>query len=429
MATTSPVPPTPHRPAGPRPVPPGGPSAGSLAGPLAGPAGRVFDRPLTSYYLVLGVTLLLTVLGLLMVLSASSVNSFSKYGSSYTVFLRQATWVALGLPLLWVGSRLPPRTYRALAYPMLGVAAALLVLTLVPGVGIAVNGNQNWIALAGFRIQPSEPAKLALVLWGADLLVRKRRLLAAWKHLLVPLLPVAGGVTALVLFEGDLGTAVILLVVTGALLFVAGAPLRLFALLGLGGAGLVGYLVLTASYRLERFRSWGNPFADLQGSGWQAAHGIYALSSGGWWGLGLGASREKWGLLPEAHTDFIFAIIGEELGLVGTLVVLGLFGLLGYAGLRIAVRSTDPFVRLAAAAATAWLLVQALVNMGAVLGVLPIAGIPLPLVSYGGSAMLPTMLALGMLLSFARDEPGARAALAARRRRRGTRPGSRRRER
>lgn len=376
---------------------------------------RLLDRPLASYYLVLGSTALLIVLGLVMVLSASSVRAFQDSGSSFYFFQRQALWVAIGLPLLLGAGRLRPRTYRVLAYPLLLGALALLVLVLVPGIGRNVNGNQNWIDVGGpFRLQPSETAKLALIVWGADLLARKRKLLVQWKHLLVPFVPVAGLVVSLVLLGGDLGTSLILMSVVGALLFVAGAPLRLFALMLAAGGGLVGYLTMNHSERLERLSSWLDPFADYQHGGWQAAHSIFALASGGWWGVGLGASREKWGTLPEAHTDFIFAIVGEELGLVGSLVLLGLFATLGYAGIRIAGRSGDPFVRVAAAGVTAWITVQALVNIGAVIGALPITGVPLPLVSYGGSAMLPTMLAIGMLLSFARDEPGARAALRAR---------------
>jgi len=382
-----------------------------------GERARLLDRPLTSYYLLLGSTVLLTVLGLVMVLSASSVTAYTSSGSSFTYFDKQAMWVAMGLPLLWVGSRMSPRAYRRLAYPALLGSLALLLLVQVPGLGVEVNGNRNWLAVAaGIRVQPSELAKLALVLWGADLLARKQKLLGQWKHLLVPLVPVAGLVTALVLFGGDLGTAVILMALTGALMFFAGAPLRLFVVVALAAAGLAARLVAGQSYRMARLQSWLNPTAHgtYMNGGWQAAHGFYALAAGGLFGRGLGASAEKWGSLPEAHTDFIFAIIGEELGLVGTLAVLLLFGTLGYAGIRIASRVRDPFVRLAAAGATAWLVVQALVNIGAVLGLLPITGIPLPLVSYGGSAMLPTLLALGMLLSFAKCEPGARTALAAR---------------
>ncbi|MGH3345143.1 MAG: putative lipid II flippase FtsW, partial [Carbonactinosporaceae bacterium] len=376
---------------------------------------RLFQRPLTSYYLLLGTTSLLVLLGLVMVLSASSVTSFESFGSSFYFFWRQLAWVACGVPLMVVAARLPVRAYRMLAYPLLLGSLLLLVLVLVPGIGVTVNGNRNWIAFGGpFRIQPSELAKLALVLWGADLFARKYKLLDQWKHMLVPLVPTGFIVIGLVIFGRDVGTSVILFAILLSLLWIAGAPLRLFgAMVGLIAVGSV-YLIRAEQYRLERVSSFWDPFSDYYGSGWQAAQSIFALSTGGWFGVGLGASREKWGQLPEAHTDFIFAIIGEELGLAGTLTVLTLFAAVGYAGLRIAVRSRDPFVRLTAGGATAWLLVQAMVNVGAVLGVLPVTGIPLPLVSYGGSALLPTMFALGMLLSFAKREPGAQAALAAR---------------
>jgi cell division protein FtsW len=241
------------------------------------------------------------------------------------------------------------------------------------------------------------------VLWSADLLARKEPLLHQWKHLLVPLVPVGGTVVGLVLLGGDLGTAVILVGILGALLYVAGAPARLFLMAAVPAALSVAYMVNSHSYRMARITDWLHPEqADPLGTGLQALHGKFALASGGWWGVGLGGSKEKWGALPEAHTDFIFAIIGEELGLVGTLAVLALIGAVGYAGLRIALDATDPFVRYAAAGVTAWLLVQAMVNVGAVLGILPIMGVPLPLVSYGGSALVPTMLGIGMLLSFAR---------------------------
>jgi len=360
----------------------------------------LFTRPLTPYYLVLGATVLLTALGLVMVMSASSVIAYVEDGSSFAIAQKQAMWLVLGLPLLFLASRAPVRTMRVLALPALAVVVVLLVLVLVPGIGISVNGNQNWIAIGStIRIQPSEAAKLVLVVWGADLLTRKQRLLVQWKHLLVPFLPVSGLVIALVLLGGDLGTA------------------RLFVLL----AGLVGlvvaYMTLDRQARMSRLQDWLHPFNDYQGGGWQAVHGIWALGSGGWWGVGLGASREKWpGALPEAHTDFILAVIGEELGLVGSVTVLLLFATLILGAIRIALLTRDPFVRLAAGGIVVWLSFQTVVNVGAVVGLLPITGVPLPLVSYGGSALLPTLVALGMLLSFARDLPGARSALRARRR-------------
>ena len=381
--------------------------------------GRALDRPLTSYHLVLGVSALLLTLGLVMVLSASSVLSLRQTdgASSYSIFLRQVMWVSVGLPMMFVATRLSARNWRRLAYPALLGTLVLLLLVQVPGLGVEVKGNRNWIEFGGpFRLQPSEFAKLALVLWGADLLTRKRALLRQWRHLIVPLIPVGGILATLVMLGRDLGTTMVLLAILLVLMWVVGTPFRLFLFAGSLVTAVLVYFIAQDAERLSRVTGFMDPFAQLQGSGFQGGHSLLALSTGGWWGVGLGASRQKWGTLPEAHTDFIFAVIGEELGLVGTLAVIALFGLLAYAGLRIASRTTDQFTRLAASAATGWLTVQALVNIGAVIGVLPITGIPLPLVSYGGSALLPTMLAIGMLLSFARNEPGAPEALAARRR-------------
>ena len=379
---------------------------------------RLLDGPLTSYYLLLGATLLLTALGLVMVLSASSVIAFKAYGDSYYFVEKQAVGVGIGLVAFLVAARLPARIHRALAYPALLVTIGLLCLVLVPGVGVEVNANRNWLDLGGpFRLQPSEFAKIALVLWAADLLTRKRKLLGQLRHVLVPLAPVAAAVIGLVLLGDDLGTAVVLGAIVLAMLWFAGTPLRVF-LLPLGATLAIAVSMIYAQPdRLERVQGYLDPLGRYWDSGWQASHGLFGLGTGGLVGVGLGASREKWGDLPAAHTDFIFAVIGEELGLLGTLVVLGLYSAAGYAGFRVAIRTKDGFVRLAAAGATGWLLIQASINIGAVLGLLPVTGIPLPLLSYGGSALIPTLFSLGMLVSFARTEPGAKAALANRSRR------------
>jgi cell division protein FtsW len=388
-------------------TPDGSPSAQDAA-----PAIPLLHREATPYYLLLGASLLLLVLGVVMVFSASSVLAFSFLGSSFAIVSKQLMWVVIGLPLMYVASRLPVRAWRAFAY--LGLLGSLALLFLVVFAGKEVNGNKNWLEFGGpFRIQPSELAKLALVLWGADLLARKHKLLHQWKHLLVPVVPVGVFVIMLVLLGGDLGTAIILAAILGALLFVAGAPLRLFFWAAVPALAVVALMAQTRATRMSRITAWLHPdAADPLSGGFQALHGRFALASGGWWGVGLGGSKEKWGSLPEAHTDFIFAIIGEELGLVGTLAVLALIGAIGYAGLRVAVGAVDPFVRYAAGGVTAWILVQAMVNVGAVLGLLPITGVPLPLVSAGLSSLLVTMVALGMLMSFAKREPGASQALA-----------------
>jgi cell division protein FtsW len=380
-------------------------------------ASGLLDRPLTSYYLVLGCSMLLLALGMVMVLSASSIRQYQYTGSAFTLFDKQALWVGIGLPLMWVAARMPARVFRVLAYPLMLLSALALAVVLVPGLGQSVNGAQRWISFGGpFQLQPSEPAKLALILWGADLLARKEKLrqLTEWRQLLIPLLPGAGVLVMLVMLGSDLGTTLVLLTIFLALLWVVGAPGRLFV--GMAGVTgmLVSILIVVEPYRMQRLTGFLDQSGDQLSTNYQSIQGLYAIASGGWFGTGLGEGRAKWNYLPHPETDFIFAIIGEELGLIGTLVVLGLFGLLAYAGLRIARRVKDPFMQLAAAGATAWLAVQAIVNIGAVIGVLPITGIPLPLVSYGGSALIPTLIVLGMLLSFAKREPGARQALAAR---------------
>ncbi|MCZ4510638.1 putative lipid II flippase FtsW [Streptomyces sp. ActVer] len=402
----------PRRPAGPRP-------------PRDNPVGRLYtrvrrawDRPLTAYYLILGGSLLITVLGLVMVYSASQITALQLSLPGSYFFRKQFLAAVLGGLLLLAASRMPSKLHRALAYPMLLGSVFLMILVQVPGIGVAVNGNQNWISVGGpFQLQPSEFGKLALVLWGADLLARKqdKRLLTQWKHMLVPLVPVAFMLLGLIMLGGDMGTAIILTAILFGLLWLAGAPTRLFGGV-LAVALTIGFILIkTSPNRMARLSCLG---ATEPQSGpvdcWQAVHGIYALASGGLFGSGLGASVEKWGQLPEAHTDFIFAITGEELGLAGTLSVLALFAALGYAGIRVAGRTEDPFVRYAAGGVTTWITAQAVINIGAVLGLLPIAGVPLPLFSYGGSALLPTMFAIGLLIAFAREDPAARAALAMR---------------
>jgi len=381
--------------------------------PLAALVG-LLQRPLASYYLVLGTTGLLLAFGLMMVLSASSIDSYVESGSAFTVFNRQLLYAVVGLPAFWLGVRLPVRAYRVMGYPLLLVsAAALLVLFVAPSVGLSNGGASLWLQLGPVTVQPSEPAKLALALWGADVLVRKRALLSDWRHLALPLAPVTVGMLLLVGIE-DLGTMLCLLLVVLALLWTSGVRLRVFA--GLFVVAVAGVLVLisSAGYRRARLTSFLDPFADADDTGHQAVQGLYAMSTGGWMGVGLGESRGKWAYLPEPYNDFIFAIIGEELGVVGCLVVLGLFCAIAYTGLRIARRVADPFARLVAAACTIWLVGQAFINMGAVAGLLPITGIPLPLISAGGSSLVLTMFVLGMLASFARQEPGAAAALHAR---------------
>ncbi|MFD7000112.1 putative lipid II flippase FtsW [Streptomyces mirabilis] len=380
-------------------------------------ARKAWDRPLTAYYLIFGSSLLITVLGLVMVYSASMITALQLSLPGSFFFRKQFLAASIGTVLLLIAMRVPVKLHRALAYPILACAVFLMILVQVPGIGMAVNGNQNWISLGGsFQIQPSEFGKLALVLWGADLLARKqdKGMLTQWKHMLVPLVPGTFLLLGLIMLGGDMGTAIILTAILFGLLWLAGAPTRLFGGV-LAVALTIGFILIkTSPNRMSRLACIGATEPGPNDTCWQAVHGIYALASGGLFGSGLGASVEKWGQLPEAHTDFIFAITGEELGLAGTLSVLALFAALGYAGIRVAGRTEDPFVRYAAGGVTTWITAQAVINVGAVLGLLPIAGVPLPLFSYGGSALLPTMFAIGLLIAFARDEPAARAALAMR---------------
>jgi len=361
---------------------------------------------------VLGATAILLALGLLMVLSASSVNAYLNHRDSYFYVKRQAIFLGAATLGAFLLMKLSPAKLRVLSWFGIALAMILLILTYTP-LGIEVKGNRNWldVGLPSFRIQPAEFAKLAMIVWGADLLARKRRLLDQPKHLLVPYLPVCSVLILLVVFQGDAGTAVVMAAITAGVFWIVGAPMRVLA--GLGLTGMVGVVALfvTSPVRMRRLAAFVDPSAQLNGANDQANAGMYAIASGGWWGVGLGASRQKWGGLPEAHTDFVFAVIGEELGLFGSLIVLALFLVLGYAGLRVASRSDDDFARYAAGGVTVWFIVQALINLAVVLRMLPIAGVPLPLLSYGGSALTANLLAVGVLLSCARREPAARQFL------------------
>ena len=373
----------------------------------------MLDRPLTSYHLIIGTTGLLLAIGLVMVLSTSSATQLALGGSPYSVFAKQLLGALIGLPMVWVLSRMPPRLLRSIAKPVFLLSICGLVLVLA--FGVSAYGAERWISVAGIQLQPSEFAKLALLIWAADLLARKDELkqLNDWRALLVPLLPGSAMLALLVMLGDDLGTTFVLLVILLTLLWVIGTPGRLFAcMLGLIVFALL-VLIVVQPYRLSRVTEFLNQGGSAVGQNMQPIQGKYAIGSGGLFGVGLGKSMQKWGWVPNASSDFIFAILGEELGLIGTTIVVFLYGGLAYAGLRVARRMTTPFMRLAAAGITVWIVVQALVNICAVIGLVPITGVPLPLVSQGLSSLLVTMAAIGVLLSLARREPGAREALAA----------------
>ena len=377
----------------------------------------LLDRPLTPYYLIVGITTLLLALGLVMVLSSASVIDLSFGLSPYSDFEKQLVGVCIGLPLMWVAARSSPRLFRAAAYPLLAVAIIGLCLIMIHGVGVTENGASRWIALGPLQFQPSELAKLALAVWGADLLARKEKMgmLADWRHMLVPLMPGTGLLALLVMAGDDVGTTFVLLIVFLALLWFAGAPGRVFSVLLILMGMVLLLLVVTQSWRIKRVTGlFDTSNTNPVGSNQQSIQGRVALGDGGLFGVGLGGGKIKWGWLPESTSDFIFAVIGEELGLIGTLCVTAMYGGLAFAGLRVARRAPDSFSRFCSAAITSWIVIQAVVNIGAVVGVVPITGVPLPLVSQGLSSVLVTMVALGMLMSFARRSPGASEALAAR---------------
>lgn len=369
-------------------------------------------RPLTSLHIVLGVFGLLTLIGLVMVLSASSVQAYNEGGSSYGVFGRQLLFCLVGLVAFWAGLRIRPSTMRALAPFCLAGSLLLLVLVLAPGVGHVRGGARSWFVLGPISVQPTELAKISLALWGAHVLAARQRLLHNWRQALSPLVPVTMVLCTLIVLEPDLGSALSLAIVLYGLLFVAGVPMRLLGALTVGGLlGAVG-LALSAGYRQARITAFLSPgTSDPLGASYQARQALYSLADGGLFGVGLGQGRAKWDYLPNAHNDFIYAIIGEELGMLGALAVLGLFGMVAFVGLRIASRSVDPWLRLVVATLTIWMVGQALINIGYVVGLLPVTGIPLPLVSSGGSALVTAMFVGGLLANAARHEPEAVAAL------------------
>lgn len=376
--------------------------AGAGASQAARREARQAPRLGSSYYLILALVGTLLAVGLVMVLSASSVAAFARTGDSYLYLKRQAVWAGAGVVLMLAVSRVDYHRWRRLAVPLLLLSFLLLVVVLVHPAAVRAYGSTRWIRVGPVTVQPAELAKLALLLFSADVLVRKERLLGDVRHLLVPVLPVMLALALLVLAEPDLGTTMLLCVIGFAMLFLAGTPLRVLGAVGL--VGLLGGLTTMRGYQRARLTAFLDPAADPQRSGFQLIQGHLAFGSGGLLGVGLGQSRQKWSFLPNAHTDFIFAVIGEELGLLGTLTVLAMFITLAYAGVRVARRSADPFGRYLAGGITVWIVVQALVNLGAVVGLLPITGVPLPLVSAGGSSMLVLLAAVGMLLNVARRE-------------------------
>ena len=344
---------------------------------------------------------LLSLIGSVMILSASSVAALSLGGSSFAVFFKQCAWLAMGLLALAVSARLDYHRW-ANWVPLLVVGSfGLLVAVLVPGIGISVNGAQRWIGAGEFQLQPAEPAKLALIVFVAALVARERDRIYDFHAVLRPALVVLATFVALLMLQPNLGTSAVVCMMVGCMLLWAGIPIRVLTILGSAGVVLGVVFALSAEYRRDRLTGFLNPWEDAGDTGYQTIQSLIGVASGGLTGTGLGESRAKWGFLPEAHTDFVFAIIGEELGLIGALIVVGLFAGMIACGLRIAGRAHDTFGAMLAVGVTAWFSVQAFVNVGAVLGLLPITGVPLPFVSFGGSSLLTTMVAAGILVNVA----------------------------
>ncbi|HSL12087.1 MAG TPA: putative lipid II flippase FtsW [Actinomycetota bacterium] len=349
-------------------------------------------------------TWFLTAMGLVMVLSAGSVSAAQGYdGNSFWYFQRQVIYAVAGLSAGALVARLPYAAWRRLWIPVLGVSSLLMLVAAHPASGTSLYGASRWIDLGPVTLQPSEFAKLGLITFAATVLTAKRAKLDDPVHLALPLAPVVMVVAGLGVAQRDLGTTVIICGSVFLLLFVAGVRLRYLAASAAVGLIGVAFLIVGEPYRRTRFfDAWLNPQADASGAGYQLIQGLIAIGSGGWTGLGLGSSRAKWDYLPNAHSDFIFAVIAEELGLLGALTVLVAFGVLLFAAVRIALHATDTFGRLLAAGVASWIGLQTVINLGAVTGLLPITGVPLPLVSFGGTALVVTLAGIGVLVSVAR---------------------------
>ncbi len=345
------------------------------------------------------VVLLINVLGSLMVLSASSIESILQYGSPWAVFEHQVIWLILGTICFLVASRVDYALWRKLSPLLLCVSAFLLLVVLVPGIGLHASGSSRWVGAGPLKLQPSELAKLALVIFGADLLTRRQNSIDDWRKSTRPTVVIFGIFAILVMAQPDMGTTMIMCISLMCLLYLAGISRK--QLFYISGGLVVGAVIfgIAEPYRRERLTSFLHPFAQSSTGGYQVVQSLSALGSGHIMGVGLGASKAKWGFLPNSYTDFIFSIIGEELGLIGTIVVVLLFVCLAIIGVRIAMKCPDRFGKLLAGGIVGWITAQAIINMGAVIGILPVTGIPLPFISYGGSSLVFAMIAMGILSS------------------------------
>lgn len=357
----------------------------------------------SAYWMILGPTLALTFIGVVMVLSASSVEYIGGAGS-FASLGSQGVYAVIGIILLFWMGKWRRETYHRLARLMLVVSIVLLALVFTP-LGVEINGNRNWLWIAGFSFQPAEAAKLAFSVWAAYALSQKLKTEAYGKNLLVPVVfPFGLLIAGLIALGRDLGTMMIMLLIIAIVLYLGGMRTRYLLGTAVAGFILVVIATLTSSNRMLRIDAWLGNCDHPTDPCYQYEQGIFALASGGWFGVGLGQSRQKWSYIPEAGNDFIFTVLGEELGLLGALLVIGLFITLGIGMFRVAYNTTDHFVRIATGAILTWLLGQAFMNIAMVTGLLPVIGVPLPFISAGGSALLMAILAVGVVLSFARQQ-------------------------
>jgi len=375
-------------------------------------------RPVVNFYGVALPTILISILGLVMVFSASSVKALQDSGSSVAIVGRQALLFLVGLAIALFLFRAPFAFLKRMSTLSLVLSLIALALPQLPVIGKEVNGNVNWISIAGFTMQPSEFAKLGMILWLAGVLARheelkERQAPMAPSALAAQILPGTIAMIALILVGKDLGTALVFAAIAAGVLFVAGIQIRWFVAAIAALTLMAVVLILTQSNRIYRIKALLDPFSEehYQNAGWQPAHSIMGLASGGIFGSGLGAGKQKWGNLAEAHTDFIFAVVGEEMGLLGTLTLLGLFAFLLLSIFKIALRSQTLLERFFVSGVALWFAIQIVVNIGSVTGLIPVIGVTLPLVSYGGSSLIATLAALGLVLGVAMRDPEVKSEI------------------
>ena len=367
-----------------------------------GPKPPIGRRTGLFFVLFLAVAALLS-LGLIMALSATAAPSLSGTNSAWSLFKSQAQWLGVGVVALLVLLRVDYHHWQRLAPTGIAVSLLMLALTAVPSIGLSANGARRWLGVGDLAFQPSELVKIAFIIFVADLLSRPDRHMEDVRATLQPVLALTALMGALLMLQPHLGASLLIAGIAMTMLYFAGARLSYLVGATLLGAGVTAVIIAQSPWRRERVLGFMNPWDDPFGNGYQTLQSLHAMASGGIEGLGLGSGRAKWGFLPYAHTDFIFAVIGEELGLFGTLFVVVLFVVIAAAGLGVAVRAPDRFGMLLAVGVTTWIVVQAALNIGAVVAVFPVVGITLPLLSFGGTSLVATLAAMGVLLNVARQ--------------------------